>query len=163
MVNGEPIMRNIDLKKWDRRFMDVAKLVATWSTCIRDNRQVGAVIVQNNRIVATGYNGAPAGVRNCMERGECMRNRLKIESGTQLEKCYSICAEQNAIAQAAKLGHSTNGATIYTTHRPCPICTKLIINCGISRIVYEKDYPNEFSLELINETGIDLDQIEEQK
>ncbi len=149
----------IDKQKWDKRFMDVASLVATWSTCIRAGRQVGAVIVKNNRILSTGYNGAPAGVKNCKERGECLRTKLNIKSGTQLEMCYSICAEQNAIAQAAKLGYSVDGGTIYCTHRPCPICTRLIINSGIKRIVYKEDYPNEFSLNLIKEAGIELEQL----
>lgn len=146
----------IDQIKWDKRFMEVASLVSTWSTCIRPHRQVGAVIVKNNRLLSTGYNGAPAGVKNCMERGECLRTKLNIKSGTQLEICYSVCAEQNAIAQAAKMGHSVDGGTIYCTLRPCPICTRLIINSGIKRIVYKEDYPNEFSLNLIKEAGIEL-------
>ena len=146
--------------KWDKRFMDVAMLVSSWSTCVRPERKVGAVIVKNNRILATGYNGAPAGVRNCIERGgECLRTKLNIKKGTQLEMCYALCGEQNAIAQAAKLGHSIDGGTIYCTHRPCPVCTRLIINSGINRIVYKEDYPNEFSLELIKEAGIKLDQL----
>lgn len=144
--------------KWDKRFIDVACLVGSWSTCIRDNRQIGAVITKNRRIVATGYNGSPAGVRNCKERGECLRDKLKIKSGTMLEMCYGICAEQNAIAQAAKMGVSVEGGTIYVTHRPCPVCTRLIINAGIKRIVYKDDYPNEFSLEIIKEAGIELEQ-----
>ena len=150
---------NKDDLKWDKRFMEIAKTVATWSTCIRENRQVGAVITKANRILSTGYNGAPAGVANCKERNVCLRDKLSIKSGTMLEMCYSICAEQNAVAQAAKLGHSIDGATIYVTHRPCPICTRILINAGIKRIVYEKDYPNDFSLSLIKEAGIKLDQL----
>lgn len=144
--------------KWDKRFIDVACLVGSWSTCIRDNRQIGAVITKNRRIIATGYNGSPAGVKNCKERGECLRDKLKIKSGTMLEMCYGICAEQNAIAQAAKMGVSVEGGTIYVTHRPCPVCTRLIINAGIKRIVYKEDYPNEFSLEIVKEAGIELEQ-----
>lgn len=141
--------------KWDKRFMDMAKHVGTWSTCHR--RNVGAVIVKNRRIVATGYNGAPAGVKNCLERGSCLRDELHIESGTHAETCYSLHAEQNAIVQAAKLGISIEDATIYVTHQPCTICTRLIINSGIKRIVYGMEYPDEFSLKLLKEAGIELE------
>ena len=140
--------------KWDRRFMEAAKLVGTWCTCHRHS--VGAVIVKNKRIVATGYNGAPSGVENCLERGYCMRNKLKIESGTKAELCYAVHAEQNAIVQAAKLGISVDGATIYVTHQPCSMCTRIIINSGIKRIVYGLEYPDEFSRNILNEAGIEL-------
>ena len=140
--------------KWDRRFMEVAKLVGTWCTCHRHN--VGAVIVKNKRIVATGYNGAPSGVENCLERGYCMRDKLKIESGTKAELCYAVHAEQNAIVQAAKLGISVDGATMYVTHQPCSMCTRIIINSGIKRIVYGLEYPDEFSRNILNEAGIEL-------
>lgn len=141
--------------KWDNRFMDMAKLVGSWCTCHR--RQVGAVIVKDKRIIATGYNGAPSGIKNCLERGYCLRNKLNIPSGTQAEKCYSVHAEQNAIVQAAKFGTGVDGATIYVTHQPCTMCTRLIINVGIKRIVYGIEYPDEFSLELLKEAGIELD------
>lgn len=141
-------------ERWDKRFMDVAKLVGSWCTCHRHS--VGAVIVKKRRIIATGYNGAPAGVKNCLERGECLRDKLQIPSGTRAETCYSIHAEQNAIVQAAKLGISVEGATIYVTHQPCTTCTKLIINSGISRIVYGLDYPDKFSREFIEESGIEI-------
>lgn len=153
-------MKSESNQKWDKRFMDVACLVGSWSSCIRENRQVGAVITKNHRILATGYNGAPAGVKNCVERGECLRDKLGIKSGTMLEMCYGMCAEQNAIAQAAKLGICVDGGTIYVTHRPCPVCTRMIINAGIKRIVYKDDYPNDFSLSLIKEAGIELDHFE---
>ena len=146
----------IDYEKWDERYMSVAELVATWSTCIRDNRQVGAVIVRDNRIIATGYNGAPAGVKNCKERGECLRNKLGIKSGTCQEMCYSVHAEQNAIAQAAKLGHSVKDGTIYITHSPCSVCSRIIINTGIKRIVYKQHYPDDFSLGILKEAGIEV-------
>ena len=103
-------------QKWDKRFIDMAGLVGSWSSCIRENRQVGAVITKNHRIVSTGYNGAPAGVKNCKERGVCLRDQLHIKSGTMLEMCIGMCAEQNAIAQAAKMGVSVDGGTIYVTH-----------------------------------------------
>ena len=148
--------KNVDLKKWDKRFMDVAKLIATWSSCIRENRQIGAVIVRENRIIATGYNGSPAGVKSCLERGECLRDKLNIESGTKQEICYSVHAEQNAIAQAARMGHAVNGGTIYITHSPCSICSRIIINSGIKRIVYAENYPDQFSLDILKEAGIEV-------
>ena len=122
--------------KWDQRFMDMAKMVGSWSSCFQQNRQIGAVIVRNKRIITTGYNGAPAGVKSCVERGECLRRKLNIPSGTQHELCYAIHAEQNAIIQAAKLGISIEGATLYCTHQPCVICAKMIVNSGISRVIY---------------------------
>ena len=140
--------------KWDRRFMDAARLVGTWCTCHRHS--VGAVIVKNKRIIATGYNGAPAGVKNCLERGECLRDKLNIESGTRAEMCYSVHGEQNAIAQAARLGISVEGASIYVTHQPCTTCTKLIINSGIKRIVYGIEYPDLFSREFIEGSDIEM-------
>lgn len=141
-------------EKWDKRFMEMAKLVGTWCTCHR--RSVGAVIVKDKRIIATGYNGAPSGIENCLERGYCLRNKLNIPSGTQAETCYSVHAEQNAIVQASKFGTAVEGATIYVTHQPCTMCTRIIINAGIKRIVYGFDYPDEFSLKLLQEAGIEL-------
>lgn len=146
-------------EKWDHRFMAIAREVAKWSTCVRKNRQVGSVIVRGKRIITTGYNGAPAGVKNCAEKGFCLRDKLEIPSGTRAEVCYSTHAEQNAIVQAAKLGVSVDNTTIYVTHKPCLICTKLIINAGIKRIVYAYDYPDELSLEVLQEAGIDTQQI----
>ena len=142
--------------KWDRRFMDIAKSVATWSSCVRNGRKVGSVIVRNNRILTTGYNGAPAGIKSCKERGFCLRDKLGIASGTRAELCYAIHAEQNAVIQAAKMGISVEGATIYVTHQPCSVCTRILINSGISRIVYDNAYPDDFSLELLKESGIEL-------
>lgn len=142
--------------KWDKRFMELAKNVAQWSSCVRNNRQVGAVIVKNKRILTTGYNGAPAGVKSCKERGFCLRDKLGIQSGTRAEVCYAIHAEQNAVIQAAKLGISVEGATIYVTHQPCSVCTRILINSGISRIVYQNDYPDNFSLDLLKESGVEF-------
>lgn len=142
--------------KWDKRFMELANNVATWSSCVREGRKVGAVIVKNNRILTTGYNGAPAGIESCKERGYCLRDKLGIQSGTRAEMCYAIHAEQNAVVQAAKMGISVEGATIYVTHQPCSVCTRILINSGISRIVYEREYPDAFSLELLEESGIEL-------
>ena len=143
-------------EKWDKRFMDVAKLVSTWSTCARNGRQVGAVTVRGKRIVTTGYSGAPAGVVSCAEKGYCLRDKLGIASGTRAEICYATHAEQNAIAQAAKLGVSVENTTLYVTHRPCLICSKSLINAGIKRICYAYDYPDELALEVLTDAKIEL-------
>lgn len=140
--------------KWDKRFMEMAKVVSSWSTCVR--REVGAVIVKEKRVIATGYNGAPAGIMSCAEKGYCLRNKLNIASGTRAELCFATHAEQNALVQAAKLGISVDNATIYVTHRPCVICTKLLINAGIKRIVYGYNYPDNFSVKLLKQAGIEL-------
>lgn len=147
----------INTAKWDKRFMDMAELVAGWSSCFQENRQIGAVIAKNKRVLTTGYNGASAGIKNCKERGTCMRRDLGIPSGTRHELCYATHAEQNAIIQAARLGISIDGATLYCTHQPCIICAKMIINSGIKRIVYKNGYPDEFSLQLLNEAGVEIE------
>ena len=144
--------------KWDKRFMEMADQVSTWSSCYQQNRQVGAVIAKNKRILTTGYNGASAGVTSCKDRGECIRRTLNIPSGTKHEICYATHAEQNAIIQAAKMGVSIDGATLYCTHQPCVICAKMIINSGIVRIVYRHGYPDEFSLQLLSEAGVEIEQ-----
>ena len=125
----------------------------------RENRQVGAVIAKNKRILTTGYNGASAGIMSCKERGECLRRKLNIPSGTRHEVCYATHAEQNAIIQAAKMGISIDGATLYCTHQPCVICSKMIINSGIVRIVYRNGYPDDFSLQLLREAGVEIEQL----
>ena len=144
------------MDKWDSRFMEMADFIGSWSSCYQENRQVGAVIVRDKRIITTGYNGAPSGVKSCKEKGECLRKKLNIASGTRLESCYAVHAEQNAIAQAAKLGESVDGATIYVTHQPCTICTKIIINSGIKKVIYRNGYPDEFSKVLLDEAGVAL-------
>ncbi len=150
------------MDRWDKRFMDMAELVSTWTSCAREGRAIGAIIVKDKRILTTGYNGAPAGVLNCRDRGYCMRDGLNIASGTQQEKCYAVHAEQNAIVQAAKLGVSVDGGTLYCTHQPCTICTRMIINSGIKRVVYKHPYPDAFSVQLFNEAGISLEQYKEE-
>ena len=146
--------------KWDARFLKMAQEVATWSSCYQDNRQVGAVIAKNKRILTTGYNGASSGIVSCKDRGECIRRKLGIASGTKHEICYATHAEQNAIIQAARMGVSIDGATLYCTHQPCVICAKMIINSGISRIVYEQGYPDEFSMQLLHEAGVEIEQMD---
>ena len=149
------------MNKWDKRFMNVARLVSSWSSCIRSGRQVGAVIVRDNRLITTGYNGAPMRIKNCVERGECIRDIEHIESGTKLEVCYAIHAEQNAILQAAKLGVSVDGAMMYCTHQPCSLCAKLIINSGIKRVVYGQGYPDKLAMELFKNAGIEVDKYDD--
>ncbi len=144
-------------KKWDERFMQLTETVATWSSCYQANRHVGAVIVKEKRVMATGYNGAPAGIQSCEEKGECLRRKLNILSGTQHELCFAVHAEQNAIIQAARYGININGATLYCTHQPCVICAKMIINAGISRVVYKEGYPDEFSMQLFAEANVQVE------
>ena len=141
--------------------MELTEQVATWSSCFKENRQVGAVIVRNKRILTTGYNGAPEGVKSCKERGECLRVKMGIESGTRHELCYAVHAEQNAIIQAARLGVVLEGATLYCTHQPCVICAKIIINAGIKRIVYKQGYPDEFAMQLLNEANVQVEMYRE--
>lgn len=136
---------------WDEYFMQVAELTATRSTCLR--RQVGAIIVRDKHIVATGYNGAPKGVPHCEEKGGCLREKLGIPSGERHELCRALHAEQNAIIQAATLGQSIEGATMYITNQPCIICAKMIINAGIKRIVVREGYPDNLSVEMLAEAG----------
>ena len=140
--------------KWDHRFMEMARLVSSWASCYRPERKIGAVIVRDKRVMTTGYNGAPAGVRTCVERGECLRSRLGIASGTRHEMCYAVHAEQNAIIQAAKLGVEIAGATLYCTHQPCILCAKMIVNAGVVRVVYGEGYPDAFALEIFEEAGV---------
>ena len=138
---------------WDRYFMEIAEVVAKRSTCLR--RQIGAVIVKDKRILATGYNGSPSGLPHCLELG-CLRDEMGIESGTRHEVCRALHSEQNAIVQAALYGVATTGATLYCTHQPCSLCAKMLINAGISRVVFEGDYPDTFSLEMLGTVGIQV-------
>lgn len=141
-------------KSWNSYFMEIADIVKTRSTCIR--RQVGAVIVKDNRIITTGYNGAPSGLTHCIDNGGCERERLNVPSGQRHELCRALHAEQNAIIQAAKIGVSTEGATIYITTQPCVICAKMIINAGIKKVVYKASYPDEMAMNMLEESGIEI-------
>lgn len=138
---------------WDEYFFEITKMVATRSTCLR--RQVGAVIVKDKRILTTGYNGVPSGLRHCAETG-CLRDQLKIPSGERQEICRGVHAEQNALIQAARFGISLEGSTVYVTHHPCIVCAKLIINAGIKTIKYLEAYPDELSKELLAEACIEV-------
>lgn len=151
----------MDRPSWDEYFMKMAELTATRSTCLR--RQVGAIIVCEKHIIATGYNGAPKGVSHCEEIGGCIRQKMNIPSGERHELCRALHAEQNAIIQAANLGQSVEGGTIYVTHQPCIICAKMIINAGIKRIVVRNGYPDELSIEMLGEAGLKVEVLEAEK
>jgi len=141
---------------WDSYFMEIAKIVSKRSTCIR--RNVGALIVKDKRILSTGYNGAPINLKHCMDRG-CLRQTLNVASGERHELCRGLHAEQNAIIQAAYHGVSIDGAQLYSTHLPCSICIKMIINAGISRVFYLDGYPDDLASELVRESGIVLHKV----
>ncbi len=145
---------------WKKYFVEMAKLAATRSTCLR--RQVGAVIVKDNRVLSTGYNGAPSNTNHCEDLGGCLRAKLGIPSGERHEICRAVHAEQNAIVQAAKHGVSIDGADLYCTHQPCSICAKMIINAGIKTVFYVNGYPDEFSMSFFEEVGIDVIKLEEE-
>ena len=138
---------------WDEYFMQVAELVSTRSTCLR--RHVGAVIVKDKCILSTGYNGASKGAKHCDEVG-CIREKLNIPSGQQLDLCRAVHAEQNALIQAAKHGISTDGASIYITVTPCYQCAKMIANSGIKEVIVNGVYPDDRTQELFKEVGIEL-------
>ncbi|SHI50959.1 deoxycytidylate deaminase [Propionispora hippei] len=149
-------MSERDRPSWDRYFMEMARVAATRSTCLR--RQVGAAIVKDKRLLTTGYNGAPQGIRHCSETG-CLRQAANIPSGERHELCRGTHAEQNAIVQAAFHGVEIEGATLYCTHQPCSVCTKMIINAGIRRIVFENGYPDQLAVDMLEEAGIVYEQL----
>jgi dCMP deaminase len=134
--------------------MEITHLVARRSTCLR--RQVGAVLVKDKNILATGYNGAPSGVPHCLDEG-CLREKLQIPSGERHELCRGLHAEQNAIIQAAKHGTNIDASTLYCTTMPCIICSKMIINAGIRRIVFEEGYPDQLASEMIAKSGVSVE------
>lgn len=131
---------------WDNFFMKTAELVAQRSTCLR--YKVGAIIVKDNHILCSGYNGAPSGLSHCNETG-CLRQQLNVPSGEKHELCRGVHAEQNAIIQAAYHGISIKGASLYCTVQPCSICTKMIINVGIVHVYFLKEYNDPLAIELI--------------
>ena len=139
---------------WDTYFMRITKLVATLSSCLR--RSVGAVLVKDKRILATGYNGAPAGMAHCEEAG-CLRDQLHIPSGERHELCRGLHAEQNAIIQAARQGTEIKDSTLYCTTAPCSLCAKMLINAGVTRIVYEGSYPDERAMAFFAEAGVKVE------
>ena len=152
-------MNNLpDRPDWDEYFMEIAEVVRKRSTCLR--RKVGAIIVKDSRILATGYNGAPAGVPHCGEVG-CLRAQLNVPSGERHELCRGIHAEQNAIVQAAYLGVSIDGSTLYCTNQPCVLCAKMLINAGVKRIVIKEGYPDELAQKMLAEAGLKVELIGE--
>ncbi|RKD31384.1 deoxycytidylate deaminase [Thermohalobacter berrensis] len=138
---------------WDEYFMEIAHVVKKRSTCMR--RNVGAVIVKDKRILSTGYNGAPSGLKHCKETG-CLRDKLKVPSGQRHELCRGLHAEQNAIVSAANFGVNIEGGVLYCTDQPCVLCAKMIINGGIKRVVFGKGYPDELSINLLKEANVEL-------
>ena len=136
---------------WDEYFLSIADLVSKRSTCLR--RSVGAVLVKDKRILATGYNGAPRNIKHCDEVG-CIREKLKIPSGERHELCRGLHGEQNAFLQAALHGTSLKDSILYSTTQPCIICAKMIINAGIKEIIVTGDYPDKMSKDLLREAKV---------
>jgi len=149
-------MKNEKLKRVDidEYFLKIASVVAERSTCRRHH--VGAVAVKDKHMLATGYNGAPSGSKDCLELG-CLRNELNIPSGTRQEICRGIHAEQNVIIQASLHGVSLGGSTIYCTHTPCQMCAKMLVNAGIKRYVSFGKYNDNTFMDLFKEAGIEID------
>jgi dCMP deaminase len=142
---------------WHQYFMDMAYLASKRSTCLR--RKVGAIIVFENQIISTGFNGAPKHVRHCSETG-CMRADLKVPSGQRHELCRGVHAEQNAVIQAAVNGASIKGAVVYCTNQPCVICSKILINAEIETIYIAEPYEDKLAQELLAEAGIDMNLVD---
>ncbi|MBP3384427.1 MAG: cytidine/deoxycytidylate deaminase family protein [Firmicutes bacterium] len=153
-------MTDIKRPSWDEYFMEMAVLTAKRSTCLR--RHVGAVIVKDKHVVASGYNGAPTGLSHCDELGGCLRQQLGVPSGQRHELCRALHAEQNAIIQAAAQGNSIDGAAIYVTHHPCIICAKMIINAGIKKVYIKDSYPDEMAADILKEAGLEIEMLGEE-
>lgn len=146
-------MENTVRPSWEDYFLQLADLVASRSTCLR--RQVGAVLVRDERIIATGYNGAPRGISHCLEVG-CLREKMGIRSGERYELCRGVHAEQNAIINAAYYGVSTKGAVLYCTNQPCLICARMIINAGIDKVVHRGNFTDDLAVQFMEDAGIEL-------
>ncbi len=144
-------MKKLSRPDWDEYFLKIARLVSERSTCLR--RNVGAILVKEKKILATGYNGAPAGITHCEEAG-CIRLEQNIPSGERHELCRGLHAEQNALLQAALHGNSVKAATLYATVQPCIICAKMLINAGIKDIVMMGGYPDKMAADFLEEAGI---------
>ncbi len=153
MRNDKRNKNYIKRPDWNKYFLDIALLVAKRSTCLR--RQVGAIIVKDKRILATGYNGAPSGLTHCEKTG-CLRETLGVPSGQRHELCRGLHAEMNAIVQAAQFGISLRDSMIYCTDQPCTICAKMIINAGISCVVVLSSYPDDYAEKFLKEAGIKI-------
>ncbi len=142
---------------WDEYFMELARVVARRSTCLR--RRVGALLIRDRRILATGYNGAPGGLEHCIAAG-CIREEMQVPSGERHELCRGLHAEQNAIIQAALHGTSVRDASLYVTHQPCVVCAKMLVNARISEIVFSGEYPDQLSQSILDEAGIRLRRVD---
>ncbi|MEI6602731.1 MAG: dCMP deaminase family protein [Clostridia bacterium] len=136
---------------WDDYYMEMVDVIKKRSTCLR--RQVGAIIVKDKRIISTGYNGSPMNTKHCEEVG-CLRDELKIPSGERHELCRAIHAEQNALVQAAYSGTSVKDAVMYITTQPCSLCAKMLINAGISKVIFRGEYPDEMAMDMLKEAGV---------
>lgn len=151
-------MKSLNRPKWDEYFMQIANVVKTRSNCL--DIQIGSVIVREKRIVATGYNGTPMGIVNCIDGG-CERCKLreegKINHGEKKDLCICVHAEQNALLQSAYHGISTKGSVLYTTASPCSQCAKMIINAGITKVVAHKKFPDELGPELLQKAHIEVE------
>lgn len=152
MKNGKPTHR----PSWDEYFMEITRLVAKRSTCLR--RNVGTLIVKDRRILATGYNGVPKGLSHCLDVG-CLREKYGVPPGERHELCRGIHGEQNAIIQAATSGISIENAVLYTTHYPCSLCIKMILNASIQRVYYLEGYPDDLAKTLAKEGGLSIVQL----
>lgn len=141
---------------WDEYFLQIADLVSKRSTCLR--RKVGALVVKDRRILATGYNGTPSGIKHCSEVG-CLREKLKIPSGQRHELCRGLHAEQNVLLQASLHGVSLKGSMIYVTNQPCIICAKMIINAGIVEVVMADHYPDAMAMNFLKEAKIKVREV----
>lgn len=141
---------------WDEFFSQIAKLVARRSTCKR--RNIGSVLVKDRQILATGYNGAPRGMAHCLDVG-CLRDELKIPSGTRLEVCRAVHGEINAIIQCASHGVETRGSELYVTAHPCKICSRIIVNAGIERVIICGEYSDKDGVDVLQEAGVKVDYI----
>ena len=152
-----PSPRDVKRPEWEIYFLKIARLASTRSTCLR--RHVGAVLVKEKNILATGYNGAPSGVPHCLDGG-CLREMEGVPSGQRHELCRGLHAEQNAIIQAAYHGVSIRDSVLYCTNFPCVICTKMLANAGIRKIYFEEGYPDALSERMMGEAGMDLHRIQ---
>ncbi len=146
-------MKNNLRPAWDEYFLSIAELVSKRSTCMR--RKVGAVLVKQKRILATGYNGAPSNIKHCEKTG-CLREKLGVPSGQRHELCRGLHAEQNSLLQAALHGVSVEGSKLYATSQPCIICAKMLINAGIKQLVISGPYPDKMAKEFLKEAGIEI-------
>jgi len=138
---------------WDSYFMEIARISSLRSTCLRGH--TGAVLVREKRVLTTGYNGPPSGLKHCSETG-CIREKLRIPDGERLEITRGLHAIQNTIIQAALFGVSIKDSILYTTHPPCSICARMLINAGIRKIIIDRGFPKGLALDLLNEAGIEF-------